>query len=290
MPRHMSPISLFRRLFSCSLTTISIRFNRRWSFSRRFSSFPAPTPPGLLLLPLREDEDDPYGTFTAFRTILRCCCLRLDFDIVWFLPLVLVCANRVETRRTRSSSIAASEEPQPDMRLFGTCAFLVLLVLVCFFWSPDDSPTQKPGKSGNPGTPLLLLLLFVLPPPLPVTPSPSVTLYRPRCSVLGRAKLYHGASTAAGPMDRLSVAARASSSSTDDADADGRVGDGGGFRGRAGGATGPAGGEQGGQLSMFIATLLCAVGSCVRFGGRSPKRTYTCTYGRKSVEWVVDLA
>ena len=269
IPRHMSPISRFRRLFSCSLTTISILFNLRWSFSRLLSSFPAPTPPGLL--PVREAEDDPYGTFTAFRTILRCCCRRLDFDMVRSLPLVLACANRVETRRARSSSIAASTE-QPDMRLFGTCVFLVVLLLVCFFCPLDDSPTQKSGKSGNPGTPLwlllLLLLLLIFSSPGPGTDadaSPSVISYRPRCSVLGRAKLYQGASTVAGPMDRLSVAARASSSSTDDTDGGSREGDG-------GGSTGPAGGEQEGQLSMFIATFTFYGG-----GGSSPKCTYTCT-------------
>ncbi len=272
----MSPIALFLRRFSCSLTTISIRFNLRWSFSRRLSSFPAPTPPGLFL-PLR--EDDPYGTFTALRTILRCC-LRLDFDMVRSLPLALACANRVETRWARSSSIAASDsddaEEQPN----------VFRSLLCFFCPPDDSPTQKSGKSGKPGTPLLLLLLlFALPLPLPVIPSSSVTVYRPRCSVLGRAKLYHGSapcmpSTVAGPMDRLSVAARASSSSTDDADRGTWVGDGGGFQGQVGGATGP-GGEQEGQLSMFIATfkVLCWF-SLLLAGWRVFAKTYVYLYVR----------
>jgi len=193
-------------------------------------------PPGL---PLRE-VDEPYGMFTAFRAILRCC--RLDFDTVLSLPLVLACANKVETRCVRSASIAASDdgaEEEAKTRLFCACFCCCCVFLLCSFCSPDDSPTQKSGKSGNPGTPLMLLPQ--LPPPLvfagaDIGASPSAVVYRPRWSFFGRAKLYHGASTVAGPMDRLAVAARASSSSTD-ADGGGSWGGGGGFKGRAGGTS-----------------------------------------------------
>jgi hypothetical protein len=234
MPRQSSPIALFRRLFSCSRTTISMRFSRLWSRNRRFSSFPAPRPHGLLWVllpheaaPLREDE--PYGTFTALRTI-RLCRRFDDADAVRSLPLALACANSAEILFASSSSMAsASEDANADggkrRRLGEAC--LVVVVGACFAfvcccvvsWAEEDSPTQKSGKSGNPGTPppLALLLLGVI--VVDASPGPcdsDVAVYRPRWSFFGSAKLYHGASTVAGPMVRLAVAARESSSSTTD--------------------------------------------------------------------------
>jgi len=230
MPRQRSPIALFRRLFSCSRTTISMRFSRLWSRNRRFSSFPAPRPQGLLWVllpheaaPLREDE--PYGTFTALRTIRLC--RRFDADAVRSLPLALACANSVEILFASSSSMAsASEDANADdgkrrrlgeaCRGVGACFAFACCCLIS--WAEEDSPTQKSGKSGNPGTPppLALLLLSVI--VFDASPGPcdsdAVAVYRPRWSFFGSAKLYHGASTVAGPMVRLAVAARESSSST----------------------------------------------------------------------------